>query len=195
MWGYFFHPFMEIIEIVLVAVGLSMDSFSVSFAAGIGRKELQKRYYAIFPLFMAVFQAGLFAFGWFLGHNFEELIKDVDHWIAFGLLAFIGVRMIIDGLKPAEEEKSFNPLAFWNMITLSVGTSIDALAVGVAFACSQQAVGVSSAIIWICTYMFSFVGMLLGRFLGRKINFPFEVVGGVILICIGIKILLEHLLA
>ncbi len=186
---------MEIIEIILVAVGLSMDSFSVSFAAGIGRKELQKRNYVIFPLFMAVFQAGLFAFGWFLGHNFEELIKNIDHWIAFGLLAFIGVRMIIDGLKSDEDERSFNPFALRNMVTLSVGTSIDALAVGVAFACSQQSVGISSAIIWGCTYMFSLVGLLLGRFLGRKIDFPFEVVGGVILICIGIKILLEHLLA
>ncbi|MDD4142537.1 MAG: manganese efflux pump MntP family protein [Bacteroidales bacterium] len=184
-----------------------MDSFSVSLASGMCRGEQLKRKHLIFfPLSLAVFQAGFFAVGWLFGNKFQSLISSVDHWIAFGILTFIGVRMIMEALKKDEAKAKYNPFKFWNTILLSVGTSIDAMAVGIAYACASQtdnsivvgSVSISTewattAVLWMTTVVFSLVGLLLGKFLKRRINFPFEVLGGAILIFIGGYILLEHL--
>ena len=184
---------MDLLSIFLVAISLSMDSFSVSLAAGMCKRPYKKCNVFLFPFSLTFFQWGFFSLGWLLGYKCLELIESYDHWIAFGLLLFIGGRMIIDGIRPESKDKTFDPFAPLNMIILSVGTSIDALAVGIAFACSKEGVGLSGMVIGITTYICSFLGLMTGKYLGKKIKFPFDIVGGVILILIGMRILLTHI--
>ena len=164
---------MSIIELVILAAGLAMDAFAVSICKGLSVQKYSKKQSVIAGLYFGGFQAGMPVLGWLLGKQFESLIKSVDHWIAFVLLALIGANMIRESFKKDDEDlnSSFSPKT---MLPLAVATSIDALAVGVTFA-------------------FSAVGVKIGNVFGAKYKSKAELVGGIVLICIGLKILIEHL--
>lgn len=186
---------MSILEIILIAIGLSMDSLAVSIAAGIIMDKFHIRNIFRIAFFMAMFQGLMPLFGWLAGINFKSEIEAYDHWIAFGLLTFLGIKMIREGIssgKEEEEENSFDPTKVATILSLSVATSIDALAVGVSFAFLQIKVILPVIIISITTFIFSFAGASFGTKFGNKYNLPMEIIGGIILIGIGLKILLEH---
>ena len=190
---------MSDLEIWLIAVSLAMDCFAVSIASGI----LQKRYVWSNMLPMALsfgwFQGMMCALGWLAFIYFSGWVESVDHWIAFGLLALIGGNMIKDGMTEGDDEHHFNPASAWVILTLAVATSIDALAVGISCACLDYKVFSSLVypviIIGFVSLVFSLVGLYLGVTFGKKIEQKLkpELVGGVILVLIGVKILFEHL--
>ena len=176
--------YMEIWELFLVAVSLSMDAFAVSVCKGLSVKKLRPRHCATAGLYFGGFQALMPLLGWLLGRQFESLIKSIDHWIAFVLLALIGANMIREAL--GDEEDVNDSFSFKTMLPLAVATSIDALAVGVTFAFLE--VQILPAILLIGCTTFA-----LGNVFGSGLQSKAEIAGGVILILLGIKILIEHL--
>lgn len=182
---------MGIWEILILAVGLSMDAFAVSVCKGLSVKRLKPRYCVIGGLYFGGFQAGVPLLGWLLGKQFETLIKSVDHWIAFALLCIIGANMIRESFgDPDELNALFSPRA---MLPLAVATSIDALAVGVTFAFLDVDILSSVLMIGCTTFLFSAAGVKIGHSFGTKFKSKAELLGGIVLIAIGIKILIEHL--
>lgn len=184
---------MGIWELLILAIGLSMDAFAVSICKGLSVKELKVKHMAFAGLYFGGFQAIMPLIGYFLGANFQHLIENFDHWIAFILLILIGGNMIREAFGKDEEEEmdaSFGPKS---MLPLAVATSIDALAVGVTFAFLQVRIVPAVSFIGIITFLCSFIGVKIGHVFGTKYKSKAEIVGGVILILIGIKILLEHL--
>ncbi|MEE0675924.1 MAG: manganese efflux pump MntP family protein [Ruminococcus sp.] len=182
---------MGIWEILILAVGLSMDAFAVSVCKGLSVKRLKPRHCVIGGLYFGGFQAGMPLLGWLLGKQFETLIKSVDHWIAFALLCIIGANMIRESFgDPDELNALFSPRA---MLPLAVATSIDALAVGVTFAFLDVDILSSVLIIGCTTFLFSAAGVKIGHSFGTKFKSKAELLGGIVLIAIGIKILIEHL--
>ena len=196
---------MTFVELLLIAIGLSMDAFSVSVCKGLTTKRFSWRMALICGLWFGLFQALMPIIGYFLGAQFQELIEAYDHWIAFGLLALIGANMIGEavrrveednatmGAKSGERRETSSALDFKTMFLLAVATSIDALAVGVSFACIQVKLWSSVIIIGITTFLFSVLGVKIGNVFGSKYEKSASIVGGIILIIIGLKILLEHL--
>ena len=185
---------MSILELLLVAVGLSMDAFSVSICKGLTTKRFSWRMALICGLWFGFFQALMPTIGYFLGAQFQELIEAYDHWIAFGLLFLIGANMIREAVVGEnEEDKSSSSLDLKTMLVLAVATSIDALAVGVSFACIQVNIWMAILIIGVTTFLFSILGVKIGNVFGSKYEKSAGIVGGIILILIGLKILLEHL--
>lgn len=184
------------IEIWLLAISLAMDCFSVSISSGITLRKVCWRTCLIMSFFFGLFQALMPVIGWFCANKFNYLIENFDHWIAFGLLTFLGIRMIKEGTSE-EEDCSFDPKKLKVILTLAVATSIDALAVGISFACTDMntfsAIISPIIIIGFASFVLSIVGQLLGVYFGKRINLRSELLGGLILICIGIKILIEHL--
>ena len=184
---------MGIWELLILAIGLSMDAFAVSICKGLSVKELKVKHMACAGLYFGGFQAIMPLIGYFLGANFQHLIENFDHWIAFILLVLIGGNMIREAFGKDEEEEmdaSFGPKS---MLPLAVATSIDALAVGVTFAFLDVQIVPAVSFIGIITFLCSFIGVKIGNVFGTKYKSKAEIVGGVILILIGIKILLEHL--
>lgn len=182
---------MGIWEILILAVGLSMDAFAVSVCKGLSVKSLKPRHCVISGLYFGGFQAGMPLLGWLLGKQFETLIKSVDHWIAFALLCIIGANMIRESFgDPDELNALFSPRA---MLPLAVATSIDALAVGVTFAFLDVDILSSVLMIGCTTFLFSAAGVKIGHSFGTKFKSKAELLGGIVLIAIGIKILIEHL--
>lgn len=187
---------MSIIELIFTAIALAMDCFAVSIVCGMVMKRVQ-----LWPMFKIAFFFGLFqammpCIGWLCGTQFYHLISRVDHWLAFGILAFLGVKMIIDDLKPdCDEAEHINPYALKMILTMAVATSIDALAVGLSFSMVQVKLWQSVLIIGITSFVLSWIGMLLSVFLGKKLHLKAELIGGIILIIIGLRILIEHLCA
>lgn len=182
---------MGIWEILILAVGLSMDAFAVSVCKGLSVKRLKPRHCVISGLYFGGFQAGMPLLGWLLGKQFETLIKSVDHWIAFALLCIIGANMIRESFgDPDELNASFSPRT---MLPLAVATSIDALAVGVTFAFLDVDILSAVLIIGCTTFLFSAAGVKIGNIFGTKFKSKAELLGGIVLIAIGIKILIEHL--
>ncbi len=182
---------MGIWEILILAVGLSMDAFAVSVCKGLSVKRLKPRHCVISGLYFGGFQAGMPLLGWLLGKQFETLIKSVDHWIAFALLCIIGANMIRESFgDPDELNALFSPRA---MLPLAVATSIDALAVGVTFAFLDVDILSSVLMIGCTTFLFSAAGVKIGHSFGIKFKSKAELLGGIVLIAIGIKILIEHL--
>lgn len=179
----------------MLAIGLSVDSFSVSLAAGCCscscRRILLRR--LLFATSLAVFQASFFAAGAWVGSEIMSVIHCVDHWVAFVLLAYIGGKMIYDGVKSGGNKNVYNPFKLSNVFVLSVGTSIDAMAVGLAFACSNTDILFTAVVVLITTFVFSLGGLIIGAFLSEKVKFPFEIIGGIVLVAIGAKVLYEHL--
>jgi manganese efflux pump family protein len=186
---------MGIIEILLIAVGLSLDAFAVSVGASSSGVINDAR-----SKFRLSFHFGLFQFfmpviGWFLGARIEPLVKDVDHWIAFALLLYVGGKMIIESFKKGNEtEPKGNPSKGMTLVILSVATSIDALVVGFSLALINVEIWQPSVIIGIVTGILSLVGIYIGGFLGSRFGNKMEFIGGLVLIFIGIKILLSHIM-
>ena len=184
------------IELLLMGVGLAMDAFAVSICKGLGMKKVNKKQAVVIGVFFGGFQTLMPLIGWILGKQFERYITSVDHWIAFILLGFIGEKMIVESLKKEEEEeieKSDKPLDLKEMFILAIATSIDALAIGITFAFLGTPIIEAIAIIGIVTFLISIGGVYVGNFFGSKYKNKAEFAGGLILVLLGIKILLEHL--
>jgi putative Mn2+ efflux pump MntP len=185
---------MTFLELFLIAIGLSMDAFSVSICKGLTTKRFSWRMALVCGLWFGFFQALMPTIGYFLGAQFQEMIEAYDHWIAFGLLFLIGANMIREAIWGKEEEgKENSALDFKTMLFLAIATSIDALAVGVSFACIQVKLWSSVLIIGLTTFVFSVLGVKIGNVFGSKYEKSAGIIGGIILILIGLKILLEHL--
>ena len=179
------------LEIWLLAIGLAMDCLAVSIASGIILKRIQWRPMLVMAFFFGLFQAIMPLLGWLGASTFSHLIESVDHWIAFVLLCFIGANMIRESRREAEPENAdFGPRA---MLPLAVATSIDALAVGITFAFLQVNMYIALPLIGGVTFLLSFAGGKLGHAFGAKYKSKAECLGGLVLILIGLKILLEHL--
>lgn len=183
---------MGILEIFLIGVGLSMDAFAVSVCKGLSMKKLDWKKAIIIALYFGVFQALMPVIGYLLGTTFESLVTQIDHWIAFILLGIIGANMIKEALGK-ESENSNDKVDFKTMIVLAIATSIDALAVGITFAFFKTKLVSSVAIIGVITFVLSLLGVKIGNKFGDKYEKKAEFLGGVILILIGVKILIEHL--
>ncbi len=183
---------MSLFELFLVAVGLSMDAFAVSICKGLAMQKMSLKNAVIVGLWFGGFQAGMPLIGYYLGKQFETYITSIDHWIAFGLLFLIGLSMIREALSK-EEEKADASLDVKTMFLLAVATSIDALAVGVTFAFLQVRIVPAISFIGVITFLFSAAGVKIGNVFGVKYKAKAEIAGGIILIGMGLKILLEHL--
>ena len=182
---------MDFAELLLIAVGLSMDAFAVSVCKGLSVKELKGRHVLLVGLYFGGFQALMPVIGWLLGYRFESLITEIDHWIAFVLLALIGGNMIRESF--SEDEELNDDFGVKTMLLLAFATSIDALAVGITFAFLSVKILPAAGTIGLTTFLLSGVGVLIGRAFGARWKSGAERVGGLILILIGLKILLEHL--
>lgn len=183
---------MGLIELFLIAVGLSMDAFAVSVCKGLAMPKCTLKKAAIVGLWFGGFQALMPAIGYILGAQFQEAIASIDHWIAFVLLALIGGNMIHEALDNDEEEADAS-LDVKTMFLLAVATSIDALAIGITFAFLKVNIIPAVCFIGIVTFIISFAGVKIGNVFGARYKNKAEIVGGVILILLGLKILLEHL--
>lgn len=183
---------MGLIELFLIAVGLSMDAFAVSVCKGLAMPKCTFKKAAIVGLWFGGFQALMPAIGYVLGAQFQETIASIDHWIAFVLLALIGGNMIHEALDNDEEEADAS-LNVKTMFLLAVATSIDALAIGITFAFLKVNIIPAVCFIGIVTFIISFAGVKIGNVFGARYKNKAEIVGGVILILLGLKILLEHL--
>ena len=186
---------MSIWEVLIIAVGLSMDAFAVALCKGLSMKKLNIKYGIIIALFFGVFQALMPLIGWFISSRFEKYIKAYDHWIAFAILLIIGAKMIIDAIKESRDPEKETEFRFkvTEMLILAVATSIDALAVGVSFGLLEINIWSSISIIGCVTFILSFIGVIIGNFFGSRFKTKAEIAGGIILILLGVKILLEHL--
>lgn len=184
-----------LIEIFLIGVGLSMDAFAVSICKGLTMKKVKKKDVFIIALFFGGFQAFMPFMGWVLGRGFESYITSIDHWIAFILLSIIGGKMVYDGIKGDDEQNNCTEfqLDFKELFMLAIATSIDALAVGITFAFLNYPIFECISLIGCTTFIISFIGVYIGHIFGSKYEHKAEIVGGIILIIIGLKILLEHL--
>ena len=183
---------MGLIELFLIAVGLSMDAFAVSVCKGLAMPKCTFKKAAIVGLWFGGFQALMPAIGYILGAQFQETIASIDHWIAFVLLALIGGNMIHEALDNDEEEADAS-LDVKTMFLLAVATSIDALAIGITFAFLKVNIIPAVCFIGSVTFIISFAGVKIGNVFGVRYKNKAEIVGGVILILLGLKILLEHL--
>lgn len=183
-------------EIFLIGVGLSMDAFAVALCKGLNMKKVNYVHTVIIALFFGGFQAVMPLLGWFLGKNFESYIKSMDHWIAFALLVYIGGKMAYEAIKGDDEDETSakgDKLDLKELTIMAIATSIDALAVGITFAFLQVSIVSSVTIIGITTFVLSIIGVMIGNRFGMKFKSKAEIAGGIILILIGLKILLEHL--
>ena len=183
---------MSVIELLVLALGLSMDAFAVSICKGLSVPKLQAKHCLICGVYFGGFQALMPLIGWALGIKFQSMITNIDHWIAFVLLAVIGANMIKESFSKEEEcpDASFG---FKTMLTLAVATSIDALAVGVTFAFLNVSIVPAVLLIGATTFVCSAVGVKIGNVFGNRFQSKAEFLGGLVLIAIGLKILIEHL--
>lgn len=184
---------MGVLSLFVLAVGLSMDAFAVSICKGLAMQKLTLRKAVIVGLWFGIFQALMPLAGYFLGINFAAKITSIDHWIAFVLLAFIGVNMVREAFSKGEEKQN-DSLAWKEMFVLAIATSIDALACGITFAFLEVNIWIAISFIGLITFMISVGGVKVGNVFGTKYKNKAELAGGIILILLGIKILLEHLL-
>lgn len=186
---------MSLIELFLIAVGLSMDAFAVSICKGLGMRRVNWKVAVVLALFFGGFQGLMPLIGWALGTQFLWLIAPVDHWIAFVLLAFIGGKMLWEAVHEDDEGdcKPADTIDLGEFTILAIATSIDALAVGISFAALSVEIVSSSIIICATTFAFTLAGVKIGNAFGSRYERPASIAGGVILILLGLKILLEHL--
>lgn len=182
---------MGLIELFIIAIGLSMDAFAVSICKGLSVSNVKKRHFLITGLYFGGFQALMPTIGYLLGVNFKDAIEKIDHWIGFGLLLIIGLNMIKESRECTEE--MCDSFSFKAMLPLAIATSIDALAVGVTFAFLNVDIIPAVSFIGVTTFLLSAVGIKIGNIFGAKYKSRAEFAGGVVLILMGLKILLEHL--
>ena len=188
---------MGFVELFLIGVGLSMDAFAVAICKGLGMKRLNLRHALVIALYFGGFQALMPFLGWLLGAQFQQLIAPIDHWIVFVLLAFIGGKMVWEAVRGEEDEEELAheepKIDHREMLMLAVATSIDALAVGITFAFLQVNIVKAISVIGLTTFVLTVVGVWVGHQFGARFERPATVAGGVVLILIGLKVLLEHL--
>lgn len=186
---------MGTVELLLIALGLSMDAFAVAICKGLNMTKLNYKKCLLIATFFGGFQALMPFIGWMLGTQFQSYITSFDHWIAFILLVFIGGKLIYESLKKDEcDAPSTDELKLKELLVLAIATSIDALAVGITFALLPDTnIWISILLIGIITFVLSFIGVLIGNKFGSKYEKKAELAGGIILVIIGFKILLEHL--
>lgn len=189
---------MDIFKLFLIAVGLSMDAFAVALCKGLNMRKINYKHGAVIALFFGGFQAAMPLIGWAVGIRFEEYVTSIDHWIAFILLAIIGGKMVYEAISDKDSEDDYtscktDKLDLKELAIMAVATSIDALAVGISFAFLNINIVPAVTLIGITTFILSFAGVIIGNNFGLKFKEKAEIAGGVILIFIGLKILLEHL--
>ena len=182
---------MGFVELLLIAVGLSMDAFAVSICKGLSVQKVKPKHAACVALYFGGFQALMPLIGYFLGSSLKSLIESYDHWIAFVLLALIGANMIREAF--SEEETQNDSFSFRTMFMMAIATSIDALAVGISFAFLGVDIVTAALLIGATTFVLSGAGIFVGNIFGSKYKSKAELAGGIVLILIGAKILLEHL--
>jgi manganese efflux pump family protein len=185
----------DALTIILIAVGLAMDAFAVSIANGMTITSNRRKAALLTATAFGGFQMLMPAIGYAAGLSLESIISGVDHWVAFGLLTFIGAKMLYDGVKKEKPEDGPIDLKLRTLLVLAVATSIDALMVGLSFAFLQTSIVEPIIAIGAVTFALSFVGFYFGCGLGKRFGHRIKIVGGVVLILIGLRILLEHLLA
>lgn len=185
---------MGLIELFLTGVGLSMDAFAVAVCKGLGMHRINMRHAFVIALFFGVFQALMPLIGWALGSQFASFVEPVGHWIAFGLLAIIGGKMVWDAVHDdTEAMDDAEKLNIPELFLLAIATSIDAFAVGIGFALLQVDIIFAVCAIGVITFVLSLVGVVIGNQFGARFEKPAGIVGGIVLILIGVKILLEHM--
>lgn len=183
---------MDILTILLIAIGLAMDAFAVSIAKGITVNKDRRKTAIMLASLFGGFQMLMPMLGWLAGQGFKDIIMGIDHWIAFGLLAIIGGKMIYDSIRGDDESDGNVTLAA--AIVLAIATSIDALVVGLSFAFLETSIFVPILVIGSVTFAFCLFGFVFGNKLGKLFGERVEIIGGLVLILIGIKILIEHTL-
>jgi manganese efflux pump family protein len=185
---------MDLLTIIAVALGLSFDTFAVSLSYGVVQNRILFWQAARVAIVLAIFQAGLLVAGFFLGSFVSGIFKAADHWVALTLLSFLGIRMIYEGIKRKEHEAPRDYTKPVELITIAVGTSIDAFAVGISFALLEIKIWTSGIIIGAVTFIASMTAIRIGKSAGKRLGQRIEIIGGLILISIGLKIFLEHML-
>lgn len=185
---------MALITITIIAVGLAMDAFAVSIVSGSAYKRLKLKHALRIAVFFGAFQAFMPLIGYLAGRSVKQYIANYDHWFAFGLLCAVGGKMIYESFKIKSAQQNFNPSNILVLLALSVATSIDALAVGVTLSLITSSIAIAVIIIGLVTFVLSYLGLHIGRNLGHFFENKIKALGGLILIGIGLKILLEHLL-
>jgi putative Mn2+ efflux pump MntP len=185
---------MELTILILVAIGLSVDSFAVSISCGLILNNIKFKQAFRIAFFLALFQAIMPIIGWFIGTKIQKWIVTFDHWVAFGLLLLIGGKMIWESFRREEQNEKINPLEWKPLIGMSLATSIDALIVGVSLAFNNINIILTMFVIGFTTGVVSMLGILFGKKTGLLFGKKMEILGGIILIFIGVKILYEHLI-
>jgi len=193
-----FAPFncsMDYFTILVIALGLSFDTFAVSLSYGVIRSGILFRQAFWIAIVLAVFQGGLTVAGYFLGSIVSDALKATDHWIALGLLSFLGIKMIIEGLKKTKDTETKDYSSTIVLLTIALGTSIDAFAIGISFALLDVRIWIAGILIGAVTFLASMTAIRIGKSAGERLGNKVEIIGGLLLIAIGLKIFLEHLLA
>lgn len=185
---------MNIIELLLLSVGLSADAFSASVCEGIRMKKINRTGAFMTALFFGIFQAGMPLVGYFLGNRFSEVTTAYDHWIAFILLGIIGGKMVWEAFHPEKNNEKSYSFSLREILVLSVATSIDALAVGIVFSAQKTNILLSVSAIGIVTFCLSLVGVVMGNRFGGKYGKKAEIAGGTVLVFIGVKLLLQDII-
>jgi manganese efflux pump family protein len=186
---------MDIFTILAIALGLSFDTFAVSLSYGVIMNSILFRQAMRVAAVLAVFQGGLTVAGYFLGSMISNALKATDHWIALGLLAFLGIKMIVEGVKKTSDTETKDFSRTIVLLTIALGTSIDAFAVGISFAILDVKIWESGVLIGAVTFLASMTAIRIGKSAGERLGNKVEILGGLMLIAIGLKIFLEHYLA
>ena len=186
---------MDYFTILVIAIGLSFDTFAVSLSYGVVRSRILFLQASRIAIVLAVFQGGLTVAGYFLGSIVSDVLKATDHWIALGLLSFLGIKMIIEGLRKTKNEETKDFSSTIVLLTIALGTSIDAFAVGISFALLDVKIWEAGVVISAVTFLASMTAIRIGKSAGVRLGNKVEIIGGLLLIAIGLKIFLEHILA
>jgi putative Mn2+ efflux pump MntP len=184
-----------LITIIIIAIGLAMDAFTVSIVSGAAYKQLHVKHALRIALFFGGFQAIMPLIGFLAGLSIKSYITSYDHWVAFGLLSAVGGKMIYESFKIKTAEKNFNPSNIFVLLVLSVATSIDALAIGITLSFLRVSLAAAVGIIGLVTFVLSYLGVFIGKKYGHFFENKIEAVGGLILIALGVKILFDHLIS
>ena len=185
---------MGLAELIILSIGLAMDAFAVSICKGLSMKKMKWKNAVMVGLYFGIFQALMPVIGYLLGVNFQSKIANIDHWIAFILLGIIGINMIKEATSKENDVSSNDSVHFRDMIILAIATSIDALAVGITFAFLKVNIVLAVTLIGVITFVISIMGVKMGNIFGDKYEKKAEFTGGTILILLGVKILVEHLI-
>ncbi|WP_165020424.1 manganese efflux pump MntP family protein [Dysgonomonas sp. ZJ279] len=185
---------MDMIQMSILAIGLSMDSLIIALTSGAIIRDHRATNVMKIAGMLAFIQLGLTVFGWFIGSTFAEYIDQYDHWFAFGILSLLGVRVIYEAFKGEQDKRPFNPLDIRVMFSLAVATSIDAMAVGLSLSLVNRPIFTPAIIVGLVTFTVAVFGVVFGCKVGRRYNLRINLAGGIILILIGSSILVEHTL-